>query len=152
MKKILFACFVVSLPLAAAAETSIAEPWVRATVSQQKASGAFMRLTSDVDARLVSVASPVAGVVEIHEMKMQGDVMKMNPVSGLDLPAGKTVELKPGDYHVMLLDLKAQLKEGETVPLTLVVENRDGTKQTMEVTAPVRSLNAPGNMQRKNWH
>ncbi len=152
MKKFLFACFVFSLPLAATAETAVAEPWVRATVPQQKASGAFMRLTSDVDARLVSVASPVAGIVEIHEMKMQGDVMKMNPVAGLDLPAGKTVELKPGDYHVMLLDLKAQLKEGETVPLTLVVESRDGMKQTLEVAAPVRSLGASGNMPGKHSH
>ena len=129
------------------AEVTVAEPWVRATVPAQKATGAFMRVKSDTDARLVSAASPVARVVEIHEMLMDKDVMKMNRIDGLDLPAGQSVELKPGGYHVMLMDLQAQVKEGDAVPLTLVVENKDGSRQTLEVTAPARALNAPMKMQ-----
>ncbi|ENO83847.1 MULTISPECIES: copper chaperone PCu(A)C [Thauera] len=129
------------------AEVTVAEPWVRATVPAQKATGAFMRVKSDTDARLVSAASPVAGVVEIHEMLMDKDVMKMNRIPGLDLPAGKDVELEPGGYHVMLMDLKAQVKEGDQVPVTLTVENKDGSRQTIELTAPARPLNAPMKMQ-----
>lgn len=132
---------------AAHAEVTVAEPWVRATVPAQKATGAFMQLESDADARLVSAASPVAGVVEIHEMLMDKDVMKMNRIPGLDLPAGKDVELEPGGYHVMLMDLKAQVKEGDQVPVTLTVENKDGSRQTIELTAPARPLNAPMKMQ-----
>ncbi|MDI3515344.1 MAG: periplasmic copper chaperone [Rhodocyclaceae bacterium] len=147
MKKVALAAFVGLFSLAASAEVTVAEPWVRATVPAQKATGAFMKLTSDADARLVSAASPVAGVVEIHEMLMEKDVMKMSPVQALDLPAGQAVELKPGGYHVMLMDLKAQVKEGDQVPLTLTVENKDGSRQTIELTAPARPLNAPMKMQ-----
>jgi len=86
-------------------------------------------------------------VVEIHEMLMDKDVMKMNRIPGLDLPAGKDVELEPGGYHVMLMDLKAQVKEGDQVPVTLTVENKDGSRQTIELTAPARPLNAPMKMQ-----
>jgi copper(I)-binding protein len=69
-----------------------------------------MSITAKDGARLVGASSPVAGVAEVHEMKMDGDVMKMRAVEGgLELPAGKTVELKPGGYHVMLMDLKAPL-------------------------------------------
>lgn len=143
----LLAALVLLGSAAAHAEVTVAEPWVRATVPAQKATGAFMQLESDADARLVSAASPVAGVVEIHEMVMDKDVMKMNRVDGLALPAGQAVELKPGGYHVMLIDLKGQVKEGDQVPLTLIVENKDGSRQTIELTAPARPLNAPMKMQ-----
>ena len=117
--------------------------WARATVPGQKATGAFMKLTAKEGTKLVGVSSPVAGVSEVHEMKMDGDVMKMRAVAGgLDLPAGKTVELKPGGYHVMLMDLKAPLKAGESVELSLVVEDKDGKKETIAVKAPVRALGA----------
>jgi VCBS repeat-containing protein len=96
----------------------------------------------------------VAGVVEIHEMAMDGNAMKMRalPKAGLDLPAGKAVALKPGGYHVMLMGLKQQLKAGDTVPLTLVVEGKDGKKETLELKVPVRALNAaaPAAMQHKH--
>lgn len=147
MKRFALAALAGLFSLSALADVSVAEPWVRATVPAQKATGAFMQLKSDADARLVSVASPVAGVVEIHEMVMDKDVMKMNPVAGLDLPAGQAVELKPGGYHVMLMDLKAQVKEGDQVPLTLVIQNKDGSRQTLELTAPARPLNAPMKME-----
>ena len=126
----------------AAAQTTIKEPWVRGTVAQQKATGAFMQLTSAQGGKLVSASSPVAGVVEIHEMAMEGNVMKMRAVPGLELPAGKAVELKPGGYHVMLMDLKQQMKEGDSIPLTLVVEGKDGKRETLELKAPVKALGA----------
>ena len=84
----------------------------------------------------------MAGVVEIHEMVMDGNVMKMRAVAGLDLPAGKAVDLKPGGYHVMLMDLKQELKPGELVPVTLVIEGKDGKRETVEVAAAVRALGA----------
>jgi copper(I)-binding protein len=124
------------------AQTTVKDAWVRGTVAQQKASGAFMQITSAQGGKLVAVSSPVAGVVEVHEMAMEGSVMKMHAIPGLDLPAGKTVELKPGGYHVMLMDLKQQLKAGDSVPLTLVIEGKNGKRETLEVKAPVRALGA----------
>ena len=101
-----------------------------------------MRLTSGSDMRLVGADSPLASVVEIHEMIMDGNVMKMNAVPGVDLPAGKTVELKPGGYHVMLMGLKQQVKDGDEVPVSIVVEAADGARQTIELKAHARPLNA----------
>ena len=129
---------------AAHAQVQVKEPWVRATVAQQTATGAFMQITSPTDAKLVSASSPVAGVTELHEMAMENNVMKMRQVPAIAIPAGKGAELKPGGYHVMLMNLKAQVKEGETVPITLVVEDKAGKRQTLEVKAPVKPLAAKG--------
>jgi periplasmic copper chaperone A len=129
----------------ALAQTTVKDPWVRGTVAQQKSTGAFMQVTSTQGGKLISAKSPVAGVVEIHEMVMEGDLMKMRAIPGLELPAGKPVELKPGSYHVMLMELKQQLKEGETVPVTLVVEGKDGKHENIEVKAPVKALAAAKN-------
>lgn len=142
MKRITLTLAALVTAAAAHAQVDVQHAWVRATVAHQKATGAFMQLTATSDARLVGASSPVAGIVEIHEMAMVQDVMKMRAVSGLDLPAGKTVELKPGGYHVMLLDLKGQVKDGDIVPLTLVVEDRDGKRQSIELKAAARPLNA----------
>lgn len=142
MKRISLTLSALVMAAAAQAQVAVKEPWVRATVPQQKATGAFMQIIAAKDARLVEAKSPVAGVVEIHEMAMVDNVMKMRAVPGLDLPAGKAVELKPGGYHVMLMDLKGQVKEGDSVPLTLVVEGRDGKRQTLELKVPARPLNA----------
>lgn len=129
--------------LASIAQVTVSEPWVRATVPQQKATGAFMKLQSAQDAKLISAKSVVAGVVEVHEMAMDAGVMKMRAVDGLALPMGKAVDLKPGGYHVMLMDLKSQLKEGDAVPLTLTFETKDGKRQTMEVKATARNMSTP---------
>jgi copper(I)-binding protein len=128
---------------AAMAQTTVNDAWVRGTVAQQKATGAFMQITSVRGGRLVSVVSPVAGIVEIHEMTMRGDVMKMHAVPGIDLPAGQVVELKPGGYHVMMMDLKRPLKAGDQVPLTLVIEGKGGKRETLTLNAPVKPLGAP---------
>lgn len=124
------------------AEVTVKDAWVRATVPQQKATGAFMQLSAPRDTKLVAASSPITPVVEVHEMAMQDNVMTMRQVPAVELPAGKTVELKPGGYHVMLMDLKQQVKEGDTVPLTLVFEGKDGKRETQEVKAQVRALNS----------
>ena len=129
----------------AAAQVIVKDAWVRATVPQQQGTGAFMQITSPVDARLVEVQSPAAKVAEVHEMTMVDNVMRMRPVKALDLPAGKTVELKPSGYHVMLMGLKDQIKDGDRITLTLTLEDKDKKRQTIEVYAPARPLNyAPG--------
>jgi len=117
--------------------------WARASVQGQKATGAFMRLTASEATRLVRAESPAAGVAEVHEMKMEGDVMKMRAVPALDLPAGKAVDLKPGGFHVMLMDLKAPLAKGSTVPLTLVFKDAKGAESKLQLQVPV-AAQAPG--------
>ena len=120
--------------------------WARATVQGQKASGAFMTLTAKEGTRLMGVASPVAGVAEVHEMAMEGDVMKMRAlVAGLELPAGKAVELKPGGYHVMLMDLKLPLQKETTIPMTLTFKNAKGVESKSDIKVPV-SMMAPAGM------
>ena len=130
------------------AQVAVSDAWVRGTVPGQKATGAFMSLKSPTDAALVSASSPVAGIVEIHEMSLEGGVMKMRAVPKLALPAGKAVDLKPGGYHVMLMDLKQPLKEGDTVPVTLAFTDKDGKQVTQEVKAQVKALTAPAGMPR----
>ena len=137
------ACALTLLGAVALAQTSVKNPWVRGTVAQQKASGAFMQITSATGGKLLSVSSPVAGVAEVHEMAMEGNTMRMRALTSLALPAGQAVELKPGGYHVMLMDLKQTLNAGDTVPLSLVIEGKDGKRETLQVQAPVRALNEP---------
>jgi len=139
MKKLLSLMLMAALP--ALAQVTVGEPWVRATVAAQKATGAFMTLTSTQNSRLVGVSSPAAGVVEVHEMKMENDMMKMRQLPALDLPAGKPVKLAPGGYHLMLLDLKQPLKDGDKIPLTLEIEDAQKVRSKVQVEAPVRPLN-----------
>lgn len=124
----------------ALAQVTVLDPWVRATVPNQKASGAFMRLQSATAQRLVGVSSPVAGRAEIHEMAMENNTMRMRQVDAIALPAGTPVNLASGGYHVMFFDLKRQLKEGETVPVTLVVEDAAKKKSSVTVEAKVQPL------------
>ena len=134
--------------LAAAAsahgQVEVRAAWVRGTVLGQTTAGAYMELTSNRRANLLGAESPAAGGAEIHEMKMEGDVMRMRAVSRLELPPGKTVELKPGGYHMMLVDLKRPLKMGDRVPIRLKVELSDKTIRTIQVVAEVRELAAAG--------
>ena len=144
MKRIAFALASLSLAAAAHAQVTLTDPWVRVTVPQQTATGLFMHIDATQDVRLVSGQSPVAGVVEIHEMVMDGDVMKMRHMpAGLEIAKGRTMSLKPGGYHVMLMDLKQQIKGGDTVPVTLTFEEIGSRKRfTQEVKAPVTALGA----------
>lgn len=129
------------------AQTSVTDAWVRGTVAQQKATGAFMQITSAKGGKLMAVSTPTAAVAEIHEMTMDGSTMKMRALPWLALPAGKAVALKPGGHHLMLMDLKAPLKAGDQVVLTLVIEGQDGRRETLEVKAPVKALGSSGGHQ-----
>lgn len=113
----------------AQAQVKTDDPWFRAFVAGQKASGAFIKLQSNKTSGVVEARSPVAGVVEIHEMAMDGGVMKMRAIPSLDLVAGKPVERKPCGYHVMPMAPKNQVKPGGEVPPTPVFEGSDGKKQ-----------------------
>ncbi|TRZ63888.1 MAG: copper chaperone PCu(A)C [Rhodocyclaceae bacterium] len=144
----LLACFLVAP--AWAQSVSISDAWVRGTVAGQTATGAFMELKASENAALLGVSSPIAGTVEVHEMSMDKGVMKMRATPKLDLPAGKVVALKPGSYHIMLMDLKQPLKKGDSVPLTLKVEGKDKRLSTLEVRAEVRELTAPPAMEHKH--
>lgn len=141
MKRQLFALIAGSLFSSAVfAQVSVSEPWVRATVPAQKVTGAFMRVQSAAPARLVGVQADVAGRAELHEMAMDGQTMRMRRVEAIELPAGKPVNLASGGYHVMLFDLKRQVREGENVAITLTVQDAAGKKQDVKVAAPVRPL------------
>jgi periplasmic copper chaperone A len=128
---------------AQAQTVDVKNAWVRSAVPGQSGTGAFMALTSKDGTRLVGASSPVAGVAEVHEMKMEGDIMRMRAVPVLDLPAGQTVQLKPGGYHVMLMGLKQALPNGSTVPLTLTFKDAKGQESKVELTLPV-AASAPG--------
>ena len=127
--------------------------WARATVQGQKATGAFMQITAPAASTLVSVSTPVAGVAEIHEMKMDGDVMRMRPLpKGLELPAGKAVQLKPGGYHLMLMDLKLPLQKDTTIPITLTLRDSKGVQSTQDLRVPVLSAAPAGQAEHQHKH
>jgi copper(I)-binding protein len=126
-------------PACAFAGVSVDNAWARATAPNQPAAGAFMNLTADTDTVLVSASNDASGTTELHSMKMDNGVMVMRAVPQIDLPKGKTVALKPGGLHVMLIGLKRQLKEGETVTLQLKTRDASGKIETLTVKAPVKS-------------
>jgi periplasmic copper chaperone A len=119
------------------APVAVEGAWVRASVQGQGATGAFMKLTARQKLQLVGVSSPIAGHAEVHEMKMEGSVMKMGPVPVLDLPAGQPVELKSGGYHLMLFDLKAPLARGSAVPVKLLFKDAKGAPSHLDISVPV---------------
>ena len=127
------------------AQVKIEQAWTRATVQDQKATGAFMKITASQPLQLVAVSSPVAGVAEIHEMKMEGNVMKMRALPALALPAGQAVELKPGGHHLMLMDLKAPLAPNSSVSLTLTFRDAKGVQSQQQLSLPV-STGMPAGM------
>lgn len=137
-KHLSIAAFLLLASASALAQVSVTAPWVRATVPAQKSTGAFMHLQSATEARLVGVSADVAGTVELHQMEMSGDVMRMKQVDGIDLPAGKGVNLASGGYHIMLVGLKRRLREGEAVNLTLVLEHANKKRENLTVKVPVK--------------
>jgi copper(I)-binding protein len=119
---------------------TVGHPYARATGAGQTTGGGYMKLVNGGAAdRLVSVSADVSKSVELHEMKMESDVMKMRQVDAIALQAGQTVELKPGGYHLMFVGLKAPLKAGESFPMKLKFEKAG------EVTVDVK-IEAPGAM------
>jgi copper(I)-binding protein len=126
------------------AQVTAGNAWARATAPGQTIAGAYLKITSTTPSYLVGGSSPVAKAVEIHEMTMENNVMKMRPVSRVELPAGTPVELKPGGYHLMLVDVARPLVKGDSVPLTLIVEDKGGRRHTVEVNAEVTDLVGTG--------
>ena len=121
----------------------IEDAYTRATVPGQQVAGGFMKIENKgVADQLVSASSPVAGEVQLHEMAMDGNVMKMRQVKDIPLPAGGAVELKPGGLHLMFMNIKAPLTAGETVPVKL----KFAKAGEVEVKMPVNAMGNPGAM------
>ena len=146
------AAFLLSVCVAAAAQpVDVSNAWVRPTLPGQQATGAYMSLTAPKALTLVGVSTPAAGIAEVHEMKMDGDVMKMREMPALDLPAGKTVNFKPGGLHVMLMDLKQPFTKGNRVPMTLRFKDAAGAESTLNLVLPV-AMSAPTSAAKKVAH
>lgn len=147
MKFRLFAAAVfIAASTACHAEVKVEGAWVRPSVQGQTTSAAYMTLTCDADTSLVAVRSPATGSAQLHEMKMDGSVMRMRAMDAIDLRAGKPVTLAPGGMHIMLLDLKAPLMANASVPITLIFRDGKGQESAKEITAPVLPMK-PGSMQ-----
>ncbi|WP_349970044.1 copper chaperone PCu(A)C [Pseudomonas caspiana] len=142
-RQLLLGFSLLGLTCQVSAQTQVDDAWVRATVAGQQATGAFMTITSSSDSKLLSAQSPVAKIVQLHLSTMKNDVMSMQPVEFIELPAREPVTLDPHKYHVMLIDLVEQVKEGDKVPLTLTIENAKGEKESIKVEATARALNMP---------
>ncbi|MDA8093206.1 MAG: copper chaperone PCu(A)C [Betaproteobacteria bacterium] len=126
---------------AQAAGIKVENAWAVATVPGQTVGGAYMTITSPVAATLVGAQSEAAGKTQIHKMAMVQGVMEMRRIRSLALPEGLSVVLKPGSYHIMLMDLKAPLKVGGRVPIVLTV--RVGHRsERIKVSARVRPRSA----------
>ncbi len=128
-------------------DLTIETPWTRATPGLAKAGGGFLKVTNhgSTGDRLVSAASPRAGLTEIHEMAVKDGIMTMREMEGgLEVPAGSTLELKPGGYHVMFMKITAPFVEGETIPVTLTFEKAGSVDITMPVAKAGSKM--PGHM------
>ena len=124
---------------ARAQSVDVQQAWARPTVPGQTATGLFMTLKAPTDMRLMSASSPVATGGEVHEMRMDNDVMRMRALDdGLALPAGQRVELTPGGYHIMLMGLKAPLRKGTNIDVFLVFRDAQGKESKAEVIVPIR--------------
>lgn len=120
------------------APVDVRDAWTRPTVAGQTATGVFAKLLSGPGLTLVGGSSPLAALVEVHEMKMDGNVMRMRALErGLALPPGDTIELKPGGYHLMVTGLKQPLAVGESLPVTLKFVDADGRSVERQLTVPV---------------
>lgn len=115
------------------ADLKISDAWVKPTVPGQPVAAAYMTLMADKDLAVVEVSSPVAGKSEIHSMSMDGNIMRMKKLDRLPLKSGAAVALKPGGFHIMLMDLNHQIKEGEVVSLTLTSQDTSGKKSTVTI-------------------
>jgi periplasmic copper chaperone A len=139
LTRTLFAAAALTLAASSMAQTpvKVEGAWVRSTVPGQQGTSAFMKLTAQQPLQIVGASTPVAGTADLHEMKQEGDVMKMRALSKLDLPAGRSVELTPSGYHLMLQDLKQPLPAGTVVPLTLMLRDAKGVESRLELKLPV---------------
>jgi copper(I)-binding protein len=111
-----------------------------------------MEIKADSSVRIVGGFSTAAAKVEIHEMTSDNGVMRMRAIPGIEVPAGQTLSLKPGGYHVMLIDLKQPIKAGDAVPITLVVEGLDRKQTQVEVLAKARAMGASASADSHHKH
>ena len=139
MKKLSFILSIVFSQVAMAADIKIENAWMRATAPGQAVAGAFMEITSPVNAKLVGATSPAAGKLELHLMNMNNGIMEMREVKSIDLTKGKTIKLAPGGLHIMLFNLKQSVKQGDTVPMTLDIITAN-KHQSLKVDISVRDL------------
>ncbi len=130
----LFACMLLAFP-ARADNVKVDNAWVRATAPGQQVAGGFMDLTADADMTLLGGSSPVSKSLELHYMRMENGVMEMREMKTIALPKGKTVSLEPGGLHVMFIGLKAPIRAGQKVPMTLLTKGADGKEQKLAVEA-----------------
>ncbi len=153
LKAIVFTALgVIAAQTAWAGQVTVTNAWVRATVPGQEVAGAFMDIQSDANARLILARSTVTPRVEVHEMKMDGDVMRMREVKAVELPKGVKVSLKPGGYHIMLMNLKKPIAAGDKIPLTLVIETQ-GKYENILVEAVAKSpMEGSGGAMQQNMH
>lgn len=133
----------VSAPSQVQDAIAVQNAWVRPTVGEQDATGGYLTITSQESMALVGVASPAAEISEVHEMKMDGDIMRMRKIERIELKAGEPLELKPGGYHLMLMSLTSPIQAGQEVELSLQFEKADGSKVEMPVKA-LAGQNATG--------
>jgi periplasmic copper chaperone A len=133
---------VTSAALAQPTQLEVHNAWAGATPGKAENGAAYVTITSPTADRLVSASSPVAKKAELHSMSMQGMVMKMRPITGLDIPAGQPVTLKPGGEHIMLMGLNQPLHEGQSFPLTLDFEKAG--PRTVTVTVEKAGARGPG--------
>jgi hypothetical protein len=127
-----------------AGDIEVSGGWIRASAPGQDQGGADLSIISKQSATLVGASSPVCKTVQLHIMTNDNGMMRMREVKAIELPAGKRVNLRETGYHLMLMGLKAPLKEGDTVPLTLnIMVGKQGVIK-VETTAEVKSLTATG--------
>jgi hypothetical protein len=137
---LLFTALLAGSPAWADGPVTVSGAWVRGTAGPQTSTGAFMSIRSSKDIDLIAVESPAAKSVSLHETIMAEGVARMRPVAKLKIPAGQTVELKPGAYHVMLEGLKKPLAKGASVPIILIFEDSDKKRFRIKTKAQVRAL------------
>ena len=134
---------VTSAALAQPAQLEVTNAWARATPGKAENGAAYVTIESPTADRLVSASSPVAKKAELHTMSMQGMVMKMRPIAGLDVPPGQSLTLKPGGEHIMLMGLNGPLRQGQSFPLTLTFEKAGTRTVTVAVEKPGAAGPAP---------
>jgi copper(I)-binding protein len=126
--------------------------WIRATAPGQDQAGADLSIISKQSATIIGASSPACNAVQLHTMKGENGMMRMREVNAIELPAGKRVNLRESGYHLMLIGLKAPLKEGETVPVTLSIKVGKQGVVKIKASAEVKSLTATSDAPQDGGH
>jgi periplasmic copper chaperone A len=134
-RRLVFLLAALTTAVAAQAQVKVDQAWARPTVAGQQGGGGFLSMSSPTADRLISGSTPLAERFELHTMAMKGDVMEMRQVDAIELPAGQTVQLKPGGLHVMFIGLKQPLALGSKVPVTLKFEKAGEVKVEFDVVS-----------------